>query len=370
MPQSLPVLTHHYVSRLPNAIAVGPDVFEEQLRTITAAGFRGIGLDEAADFLARGRALPGACCLITFDDGYLDNATYAWPLLEAHGHQGVVFAVTSRLGQGPVRPTLGDVRAGRAEETDLPRVDAPFEVNELGLEERRDLFLTWDEARAMEASGVMRVEPHGHSHASVFHKPQFQTFFKPRRKKRTFDAIEGETRDGRPVWGLPRFAEAPALATRAFVPSDELYELAAREVPQDDREALAFFSDPANEERLKSKVEAIPKERWGQLESERQYEERVRNDLELSIQAIQSNLGRRPATLAWPWGASSERARAIARELGVEVFFCTTAGANLAGGAAHVHRFKARPKAGLWLRSRLHIYSRPWLAGLYGRLRA
>ncbi len=370
MPQSLPVLTHHYVSRLPNPIAVNPEIFEEQLRDISAAGFRGISLDEAADFLARGRPLPGRSCLITFDDGYLDNATYAWPLLEAHGHAGVIFAVTARLEEGPVRPTLGDVRAGHAAEADLPGVDAPFQVNELGLEERRDLFLTWDEARAMEASGVMRLEPHGHTHASVFHKPQFHTFFKPRKKKRTFDAIEGETRDGRPVWGLPRFAEAPALAARAFIPSDELYGLALREVPQDDREALAFFADPANETRLMAKVLAVPKDRWGTLESEPQYEERVRRDLESSIQAIQKNCGRSPRTLAWPWGAYSDTARRLARELGIEVFFCTTAGANPAGSAGHVHRFKARPKAGFWLRSRLTIYSRPWLAGLYGRLRA
>ena len=78
MPQSLPVLTHHYVSRLPNPIAVSPEMFEAQLRAITAAGFRGICLEEAADFLVRGHPLPGKACLITFDDGYLDNATYAW----------------------------------------------------------------------------------------------------------------------------------------------------------------------------------------------------------------------------------------------------------------------------------------------------
>lgn len=369
MPQSLPVLTHHYISRQPNPIAVAPEMFEAQLRAISAAGFRGISLEEAAGFLGRGRALPGRPCLITFDDGYLDNATYAWPLLEEYGHKGVIFAVTDRLGHGPARPTLGDVRAGRAGEGDLPPVDAPFHVGELGLEERRDLFLSWEEAGILERSGTMRVEPHGHSHASVFHKPEFHTFFKPRRKKRTFDTIEGETLDGRPVWGLPRFAEGPALATRAFIPSDEIYELALREVPQDDREALAFFGDAGNEERLRLKFLAIPKERWGTRESERSYEERVRSDLELSIHAIQNALGRRPISLAWPWGAYSEQARAIARELGIEVFFCTTAGANPSGSAGHVHRFKARPKAGLWLRSRLEIYSRPWLAKAYGRMR-
>lgn len=97
---SLPVLMYHYVSRFPGAIAVSPEHFEDQCRGMAKHGWRGIGLDEAEDFLLKGAPLPPRSLLITFDDGYLDNYVYAWPILRKYGHKGVVFAVTERMEAG------------------------------------------------------------------------------------------------------------------------------------------------------------------------------------------------------------------------------------------------------------------------------
>ena len=107
---SLPVLMYHYVSRFPGAIAVSPEHFEDQCRGMAEHGWRGIGLDEAEAFLLKGAPLPPRSLLITFDDGYLDNYVYAWPILRKYGHKGVVFAVTERMEAGKkCRPTLADV---------------------------------------------------------------------------------------------------------------------------------------------------------------------------------------------------------------------------------------------------------------------
>ena len=79
---------YHYVSSFPGAIAVSPEHFEDQCRGMAKHGWRGIGLDEAEAFLLKGAPLPPRSLLITFDDGYLDNYVYAWPILRKYGHKG------------------------------------------------------------------------------------------------------------------------------------------------------------------------------------------------------------------------------------------------------------------------------------------
>ena len=54
--------------------------------------------DDTAAVVAH-RPLPGRAVLITFDDGYLDFLTYAWPLLKSYGFSATVFLVTDEVGR-------------------------------------------------------------------------------------------------------------------------------------------------------------------------------------------------------------------------------------------------------------------------------
>ena len=164
---------YHYVSRFPGAIAVSPDQFEDQCRGMAEHGWRGIGLDEAEAFLLKGAPLPPRSLLITFDDGYLDNYVYAWPILRKYGHKGVVFAVTERVeAEKKCRPTLADVWEGLPPSS-LPPVDAPMHDTPFGYQVRRDMFFSWEEARHMESSGVMAVAAHSARHLAVFAGPEW-----------------------------------------------------------------------------------------------------------------------------------------------------------------------------------------------------
>lgn len=98
----LPILLYHRVAPEGSPgtarYRVTPQAFEEQLRYLRDAGFRGAGLDEWAEAMAARRALPGRAVAFTFDDGYRDFLTWAWPALRRHGFTATVFLVAERIG--------------------------------------------------------------------------------------------------------------------------------------------------------------------------------------------------------------------------------------------------------------------------------
>lgn len=368
---SLPVLLYHYVSNHADSIAVSPARFEEHCRAMRKAGYTGVSLDQAVEHLARGASLPAKSALITFDDGYLDNYAYAWPILQTYGHSAAIFAATSKLeAAGPLRPTSGDLCGGVCKPDEFPRVDHPFQPGALGLPERRDLFLNWSEAKRLEDAGIA-VAAHTSRHISVFKGPTFKgerSLFKPEPRTRAFDRIDAPV-----LFGLPRFETQPLQCGPAFLVSEELRDLARLRVPQNPLDAAEFFQDPAKEAELWRAIDAIPVARWGALEREDEHRRRLYDELKTCRDALASQLSHADAprrqALAWPWGKFSPAALELGRELGFRVFFATSFGANPPGACEAVHRFKARDKSGAWLLSRLFVYSRPWLARLYAAVR-
>ena len=207
---------YHYVSRFPGAIAVSPEHFEDQCRGMAEYGWRGIGLDEAEGFLLKGAPLPPRSLLITFDDGYLDNYVYAWPILRKYGHKGVVFAVTERMeAEKKCRPTLADVWEGLPPSS-LPPVDAPMHDTPFGYQVRRDMFFSWEEARHMESSGFMSVAAHSARHLAVFAGPEWGPVNRHDRHQKPASALEaastsperGQTRSTRST--SPKSGACPA----------------------------------------------------------------------------------------------------------------------------------------------------------------
>ncbi|MDR2160546.1 MAG: polysaccharide deacetylase family protein [Desulfovibrio sp.] len=360
--RSLPVVMYHYVSDHENTNSVSRLRFEEHCRVLAENGWRGIGLDEAVAFLKDGVPLAEKSVLLTFDDGYLDNYLHALPLLRRFGHKGVMFAVANRLERETIpRESLSDVLAGR--HPLRGEVNFPVRENELGHRVRRDIFCNLGEARAMEESGVMAVAAHGRGHYGVYLGPEFTGFLKPGRQPRTFFLTEDP-----PVWGLPAFAVKPGLRERAFLPNPELVRSVAGLVPQDYREADRFFSRPENVKALRRLVETFAG-RLGRFETDRERQERMWREIALGKEELETALGHGLEALCWPWGAWSPEALSLAREAGFSVFLTTREGTNPPGKPLEVHRFKGRNREGRWLISRLGIYSRPWLGGLYARLR-
>jgi peptidoglycan/xylan/chitin deacetylase (PgdA/CDA1 family) len=99
----LPILMYHRVAPAGSATMtryrVSPEAFEEQLCYLRDAGYYSISLEEWRTAVEAKKPLAGRAVLITFDDGYLDFLTHAWPLLRRSGFTATVFLVTDAIGQ-------------------------------------------------------------------------------------------------------------------------------------------------------------------------------------------------------------------------------------------------------------------------------
>jgi len=215
------------------------------------------------EHLDTGRPFPDSSCLITFDDGWQDNLTHAWPVLRALRLPAVIYLPVNFIGttrlfwrEALTHVLLEAVRRVRAEGSvsgdlrallrahaldhvlaiadDDPRDAVVAAVQqqahrrmdddgailasierELGVDvsalDTPDTFLSWDDVAAL-ASGGIEFGAHGTEHRLLGALPVADAEIEVRESRR----IVGE-RVGRPVLGLsyPNGSVTPAV--RALV---------------------------------------------------------------------------------------------------------------------------------------------------------
>lgn len=62
--------------------------FEAQLQALADAGYTTVSFDELYDYVTTGAELPEKPIVITFDDGYMNNYTLAFPDTREIRHEG------------------------------------------------------------------------------------------------------------------------------------------------------------------------------------------------------------------------------------------------------------------------------------------
>ena len=103
----VPILMYHYISQPPADadvyrvdLSVTPDNFRQQLAWLRDNGYTGIDFYELSLAIVGLTELPEKPVLLTFDDGYLDNYTAAFPLLQEYGYKATFFVVTDFVDYG------------------------------------------------------------------------------------------------------------------------------------------------------------------------------------------------------------------------------------------------------------------------------
>ena len=97
----IPILMYHSISDDDpnNNLLVPPSMFEEQMAWLEANEFTAMDLDEVLDAMETGK-VPKRPVVITFDDGYSDNYTSAFPSLKNHGLKATFFVITDGVDDG------------------------------------------------------------------------------------------------------------------------------------------------------------------------------------------------------------------------------------------------------------------------------
>ena len=96
--KGIPVLNYHQINPFDvNALTVPSEDFAAQMQYLHDNGYNTISPDELHAYLVSGTPLPDKPILITFDDGYRDNYTYAYPVLKQYDMKAAIFLVSDYM---------------------------------------------------------------------------------------------------------------------------------------------------------------------------------------------------------------------------------------------------------------------------------
>lgn len=101
----IPILMYHYITdpafdHPDNSLYVSAQAFDSQLNWLTNHGYQSVTLDDALTMLTSRKILnPKKPVVLTFDDGYADAYTEAFPILQKYHQAGVFYIVTDFIGR-------------------------------------------------------------------------------------------------------------------------------------------------------------------------------------------------------------------------------------------------------------------------------
>lgn len=152
---SIPVLMYHHVnSHKGDPHTVSEDVFEAQMAHLSRAGYRTLKIGEMLDWLEGRLPIKERAVVVTFDDGWIDNYLFAYPILKKYGIHASFFVVTDWLEKASAENLL------------LPEsVPNSSESKRLvSANQEHRVILNWNLIAKMARSGIIDFYSHSRSH--------------------------------------------------------------------------------------------------------------------------------------------------------------------------------------------------------------
>jgi len=238
--------------------------------------------------------LPQNSILITFDDGYKNNYTLAFPILKKYNMKATIFLNTKFI-------------------------------------EKDEAYLNWDEIREMYKSGLIDFQLHTHSHqltvkdieVLAFYDNESSPYFKRESYNLFFEGNYDEKKDMEKLNGLPVFKLRSKISIPGYKPKKDFVEKY--------RNITKLQKNNKSEKEKKEFLNKLFKENQKEF-FDKVSEEEFRKIVEFEIlenkKIISEKLGKVPECLAYPWGHRYKGNREDIKKLGVDVFITTRKGVN------------------------------------------
>ncbi len=164
--KSIPVFMYHHVNwHQGDLVTLTPEDFESHLRVLSKEKIQTLFFDELVGIVRGEKKISGPAVALTFDDGYLDNWIYAFPLLRKYQMKATIFVITSWMQEGEKRTFAEE---GRKYPRLLPIIPRHREAKARASSADPEVSLRWEEARAMEFTGWVDIQSHTHFHRDYF----------------------------------------------------------------------------------------------------------------------------------------------------------------------------------------------------------
>ncbi len=141
----IPILLYHRIDETTVSTATSPKMFRQHLELLKEQGWKSLSSDEFAYYMKTGRMMPVRSFLITFDDGHQSVRSVAFDILKDLDFRAINFVCTKYL-QG----------AAHGDSAPLSQADT-------------EIYLSWDQVREMQSSGIIDNQSHSHSHTRFDH---------------------------------------------------------------------------------------------------------------------------------------------------------------------------------------------------------
>lgn len=289
-------------------LSVNPVHFENFCVYLNAKNFQTLFLDDWYELQNNKAEINDRHIVLTFDDGYLDNWVFAYPVLKRYRLKATVF----------INPEFVDPSSDKRKNLE----DGNFDQERLQTTDKLG-FLNWPEIQEMDHSGVMDAQSHSMSHNWYFKSDKIIDIYtgqdkydwlawieKPERKP--YYMIEDQKKFI--SYGVPVFENDRALSIRRYFPDDRLIQ-----------EAISMYSDyadngtlsRANKHKIIPRLNSLVQSTYpGLFETDEEMKKRYRYELFESKHILEKKLNKRIDFLCWPGGGYNDLAIELSKEAG------------------------------------------------------